>query len=389
MSKATLTPEQRALRAVSVQFLINGMVVASYIPRLPEIRTTLAVDLVTIGQTITMASLGGLFGSLIAGRMVSAFSTRSIMITGTLLLIACLPMIGLTSTTLALLLILAAITLLDVVVDVAMNVQGSNLSAQRATPVMNRLHGLWSVGSVLGGLIAAGMAALAVPLLWHLTGAALFMAVGLWYIGGGLLKSDTVTAHPDNPGTVQPGTSRPPVGLWVFFMFGALAFVPEMVSSDWAPFRLSDDLQAGAGIAGLGYVTFTGGMVTGRLSGDFLAVRLGKHKLLNLSLLLATSGALLACLIDIKLFTFAGLVLAGLGISVLFPALYDAAAQDKQHKGNALGAITAGSRTVMLVAPISLGLLADLPQLSVGMAMALLAVPCLLLLGLLIRHSGV
>lgn len=387
MSNETLTTEQRALRAVSVQFLINGAVAASYIPRLPEIRDVLQVDLVIIGQIITLASLGGLLGSLLAGRIVTTFSTRTAMIVGTLLLIALLPLIGLASTTIMLLIVLMAITLLDVVVDVAMNIQGSNLSARRATPVMNRLHGLWSIGSVLGGLVAAGMAALGVPLLWHLAGAAALMALGLWYIGGGLLKSDAAEPHPENLHTSAPHQSAKPISLWVFFLFGGLALVPEMVGSDWAPFRLSDDLQASAGTAGLAYVAFTSGMVTGRLSGDFLAVKLGKHQLLNLSILLATSGLLIACLVNIPLLTFAGLTLAGLGISVLFPALYDAAAQDKQHNGNALGAMTAGSRAVMLITPVGLGLLADLPQLSVGMAMALVAIPCLLLLSVLVRRT--
>ena len=32
----------------------------------------------------------------------------------------------------------------DVLVDISMNLQGSWISARRHTPVMNRLHGLWS-----------------------------------------------------------------------------------------------------------------------------------------------------------------------------------------------------------------------------------------------------
>ena len=39
----------------------------------------------------------------------------------------------------------------DVLVDVSMNMQASWLSARRHTPVMNRLHGLWSLGTVVGG----------------------------------------------------------------------------------------------------------------------------------------------------------------------------------------------------------------------------------------------
>jgi len=64
--------------------------------------------------------------------------------------------------------VLAVLAFLDVVIDIAMNMQGSVLSARRATPVMNRLHGMWSVGTVVSGSAAAAMAAQSVPLLWHL-----------------------------------------------------------------------------------------------------------------------------------------------------------------------------------------------------------------------------
>ncbi|MFT7475001.1 MAG: hypothetical protein ACI81L_001933, partial [Verrucomicrobiales bacterium] len=44
MSELTPT-ESRALKAVAVQFFVNGAVVASYVPRLPSIRDNLDVDL--------------------------------------------------------------------------------------------------------------------------------------------------------------------------------------------------------------------------------------------------------------------------------------------------------------------------------------------------------
>jgi hypothetical protein len=73
--------------------------------------------------------------------------------------------------------VLALIMLLDPIVDVAMNIQGSNISARRKKPVMNRLHGLWSVGSVVGGLIASIMAVLTVSLQWHLLFTSLILSL--------------------------------------------------------------------------------------------------------------------------------------------------------------------------------------------------------------------
>jgi hypothetical protein len=50
----------------------------------------------------------------------------------------------------------------DVLVDISMNLQGSWISARRHTPVMNRLHGVWSLGTFAGGLgaVAANAAGL-------------------------------------------------------------------------------------------------------------------------------------------------------------------------------------------------------------------------------------
>lgn len=386
MTKTQQTLDSRALRAVALQFLVNGIVAASFIPRLPEIRDALGVDLATIGQILTLASLGGLLGSWLAGWVMPRFGTKNAMVVGTLAVIFTLPLVGFASSTWSLLLVIGFLMMLDPIVDVAMNIQGSNISTRRETPVMNRLHGLWSIGSVIGGLLAAGMAALAISLQWHLIGAACFMAVALWYIGGGLLTSDEAVTDSDDTPNKEVVKTRKSAHLWVYAALGAVAFVPEMIGSDWAPFRAKDDLQLSAGIAGMAYVAFTSGMVAGRLSGDWITAKLGQEKLLNYSVTTAVIGLTIACLVDFTPLVFVGLSVAGIGISVLFPALYDAAAQDSKNPGAALGAMTAGSRGIMLIAPISIGLLADTDAFSVGMAMALLALPCLFITGYLARR---
>lgn len=374
------------MRAVAVQFFINGAVLASYVPRLPEVRDALNTDLSTIGQIITGASVAGLLGSWLSDRIIRAVGTRGAMIYGTIGLVICLPLIAYASSVWTLALVLAALMMVDVVVDIAMNMQGSAISARRSTPVMNRLHGLWSVGTVAGGSLAATMAALAVPLHWHLLGAAGVMLLGLWYIGGGLLKTDR---KPQEAGdkTAQVRAKRAPLSLWIFGLLGATAFIPEMVAGDWSAFRLNDDLQAGAGTAALGFVAFSCGMVLGRLSGDWVAAKTDRGSLLKYATLIAGGGYVLACLIDSVPAAFIGFVLAGLGISVLFPSLYDAAAQDPHRPGAALGAITAASRIAMLVSPLMIGFLADTSLFSVGMAMIVMALPCLLIIGGLSRRA--
>ena len=92
---------------------------------------------------------------------------------------------------------LAMLYTFDVVYDIAMNLQGSWLSARRHAPVMNRLHGLWSLGTVIGGVIAARAAAAGVSLATHLLVVSGVLLVTLLFVGRGLLPVDEHVATDD------------------------------------------------------------------------------------------------------------------------------------------------------------------------------------------------
>ena len=78
----------------------------------------------------------------------------------------------------------------DVLVDISMNLQGSWISARRHAPVMNRLHGLWSLGILAGGLGAVAANAAGLSTLTHLVIVAAVMALVLLYVTRSLLPDD-------------------------------------------------------------------------------------------------------------------------------------------------------------------------------------------------------
>lgn len=375
--------DRRALQAVATQFFINGAVVASYVPRLPGIRDRLGVDLGTIGIVIAIATAGGVFGSAAVSRAIDRFGTKRVMVGGAVALVAMLPVVGFVSTWFQLLVVLALIAASDVMTDVAMNLQGSALSARRSTPVMNRLHAMWSLGTVVGGLIAAAMAGFDVSLRVHLLAAAGVLLVGLLYVVPGLLTEDDVPEEDDS----VVGERRGAKLVWLFGLLGAAAIVPEMINSDWAAFRLTDDLDASDGVAGLAYVAFTSGMVTGRLVGDGIVERLGSNTMLRVATVVAAVGVAVATLIPAVPSVFIGLFIAGLGVSVMFPQLYDAAARSPQS-GAALGGLTAGSRIALLGAPALVGALANTATFTVGSAIALVTIPAAMAVLVLTPSSG-
>ncbi len=359
---------------MATQFFVNGAVVGSILPRLPEIRDAIGADVGTLGLVLTLSSLGGLLGSAVCSPIIERFGTKAAMIDGGSALIATLFIIGAARSPLMLWIGLGAMLFFDVIADVAMNMQASAISARRQVPVMNRLHGLWSLGTVLGGILASVLAASEVELQFHLAAVALVLLATMAFVAPGLLPTEDVRHEPET--TTGPAAST--AGLLVLVTFAtlaAMAMVMEQIAGDWSALRLSDDLGQPAGTAALGFVAYTVGMTTGRFMGDAVLVRIGEHRLIRVGVMVNAVGLAIAFLIDLVPFTLVGLVVAGLGNSVLFPMLYDQAAKAPGKAGAGLGAMVAGSRIGALIAPVAVGTMAATDALSVGEAVAIVTIP--------------
>ena len=385
--------DRRALRSVATQFFVNGAAFASFVPRLPEIRERVGVGLDGLGVLLTIAITIGTLGSLRSPAIIARYGTRRTLIVGGVLLISALPTIGFATVPLVFVLGAAAMSVADGLVDVSMNLQGSWLSARRHAPVMNRLHGLWSLGTVAGGLAAAQAAAAGVSLPVHLTFASMLMIGSLLFVGRGLLSVDEGyddhdtgehdEAAGDPPGTV-PGSSRSRatrIALLVLALSGAFSITVELVSTDWAAFRLSEDFGATAGFAGLGYVAFTVGMTLGRLGGDLVVMRIGDERLLRWAIVVSGLGLATAAMVPNRWMVLVAYGVAGLGVSTFFPKLYDDAAKFRGRRGLGLAWLRTGSSVTALMIPTLVGVLAATP-LSVGAATAIVTLPCVV--GLLV-----
>ena len=368
--------DARALRSIAVQFFVNGALFASFIPRLPEIRDRVGISVAGIGLLMSVAGATGLVASATVGRAIARFGTRTVMLTAATLVSLSLPVVGLATTPLVLLIGLAGMLSFDVFVDVAMNMQGSWLSARRHTPVMNRLHGLWSLGTVIGGISSSRIAAAGISLSTHLVAAGAVLLAVLAYVGRGLLRSDehhptTAIAAPISD--ERRTRSLNPV-LVLFFFAGFFAVAIEATSIEWAAFRLTDDFVASAGLAALAYVAVTVGMTIGRFAGDWATVQLGPQRLTQAALALSGIGLATASLAPNQYLSISGYTIAGLGIATLLPMLYDAAAKHPGRTGAGLGALTGGLRTASLTIPLIVGTLAA-TSLSVGSAIACVTIP--------------
>ena len=267
---ATAPVDRRALRSVAVQFFANGTVYATVIPRLPEIRDRVDISIGTLGLLLTIGSAASLIGTLLTARVIAALGSRRVMIYGALCSIGFLPLIGLATSPVPLVIGLFGLMFFDIFIDVAMNMQGSVLSARRHTPVMNRLHGLWSLGSVTGGIVTVLTLRAGVSTPVHLCVVAGLLACALAFVAPGLLRHDETPAGDHVAPAVGGRSHHRAFGAASLLLAagGAMAMTIEITNGDWASFRLGDDLGARPGIAALAFLAFTSGMTIGRLSGD-------------------------------------------------------------------------------------------------------------------------
>lgn len=360
-------------------FFANGAVYATWAARIPELRDQVGADVGTLGLILGIAGALGLTGSLIAGFTVDRFGSRANIVVAGMVLCGALIAVGTSASPLVLGAALATLSLADTLTDVSMNVQGAQISARRRRPVVNRLHGVWSLGAMTGGVLATLAAGRGISLGAHMALVAVVLVAIVALAGLRLLRQDDRLLE-----TARDGRERRS-GVWLALALlttlGLLGTLVETIPSDWSALRLTDDLGAAPDVAGLAFVAFTASMLTGRLAGDFVVERVGAQRVLALAPIISGLGLAMATLGSSVVVSLGGFAAAGLGASVLFPLIYARAATTPGvNPGRGLAFMTAGQRSVTLLGPVLVGFLANQDAISVGQAVACLVLPASLAL---------
>lgn len=341
---------------VATLFLLNGVVLGSWLPRLPEIRDRLGLSFATVGLTLAVGGVGGLVGSGISGGMIGRFGARASAIHPAGLVLALLPLIAFAPGAVALAAAVFVISLADAVADVGMNALAVRIQEARSRSVFTRLHGLWSVGTLLGSAVSTGAIALGIGLGPQLVGTALVGLVGL------------AAASRVLPPTDRRPRPRPHYGVALgLALAGGAAALIEGTPSDWSAIFLTDVLDASATVAGGGFVAVTVGMLVGRLGGDGVVDRVGPRRSLHASLVLVTASMLLTVIAGSVVLALVAFTLWGLGVSVILPLLYRLAGSHPGFgEGSGLAALTLGSRIGFLAGPAAVGAVAEAAGLPWG-----------------------
>jgi predicted MFS family arabinose efflux permease len=352
---------------VAALFFVNGATFSNWLPRIPEIRDELGLGNAGLGATLLGGGLGGIIGALAVGKVIDRLGSRRLLTVVATALSIGMPLIAFAPTAVVLLLLLTTLGALDVCNDVAMNAQGVIVQQRLGRSIMNRLHAMWSLGFTAGAVVGSATSAAGVSVRAQLVtvGAILFVTVAVvrrWLIP---VDPPPNAEASDGADGTTPGKRLSAVTVVMgLAALGAIAL--EVTPNDWAAVLMRDEFDFGKA-AGFGTMACAGAMLIGRLGGDHVLDRIGERRLFTWATVLVGIGALITVTAPIGGVALAGLVVWGLGLSVVFPQLYATAARlPGVSAGAGLGSMLLGQRLGGMLTAVSVGALAEWKDLRVA-----------------------
>lgn len=383
---------RRARGAVSAVFLVNAVLYANLVPRLPEVKDRLGLSNAELGTAIAAMPLGALLAGLLAPTLIQRLGSARVAAFGLVLSAATLVGVPFAQgwTAFAALMLLAGA--LDAVIDVAQNAHGFRVQRAYRRSIVNAFHGLWSVGAVLGGLLGSVAAGLSVPLGIHLAVSGVVfgaVAVGAYrFMLPGPEDAERAAPQPsvaDRAAEPRRRAVLPRRALGMLAVLGTLgvcgAFV-EDAGSSWGALYMRGEVGAGAATAGLAFVALSVAMTVGRLTGDRAVNRFGQRRVAVVGGGGIFVGMGLALAVPSVGTTLLGFALAGLGVATLIPAVMHTADElPGLPHGVGLTVVSWLLRVGFLVSPTAVGLVADATSLRVALLGVVLAGLGVLVLG--------
>jgi MFS family permease len=361
--------------AVIAGFALGGITVATWGPRLPNLRADLGVTNGVIGAVLAGVTIGALGGLGCSTPILSWLGARG-GIRGSLWVIALgVATIGF-GAGVAHALAITAVGFVLVgfgigAVDVMLNVEGAAVEREAGRTLMPLMHAAWSAGVVVGAGIGAGCAFLNISIPWQFGGEAVLIAV---------LAPVLVAAIP-NAAVTLPAREQHSIGErlrdwargwvdWRLLLIGVVMLGVELgegSSNSWLTLAVRDGHHEADAAAALFFVVFAAAETTTRVLGGPLVDRWGRTTVVRVTTALRVFGVILFIVGSPPWLVLVGTVLWAVGVSMGFPLGMSAAAESGPNPAARVSVVASIGYLANLAGPPVVGLLSQ----SVGLLDAL------------------
>jgi predicted MFS family arabinose efflux permease len=348
--------------ALRTQFFVLGVMFATWGVHVPTVKAHYGLG----EQALALAMLAGGVGALMAlaqaGRIVGRFGPSNVAAAMGVLCCASVASLLALPFYAALLVVMLAFGITGSLLDVAVNVEATEIERQSGRPLMSGFHGMFSLGGMAGAGLGSAAPALGLTAQGHL-----FVATGLGAVAVLVASRAMLPVEPAAAGEKHP-LSIPRGPLLLLGVLASMGLITEGAMYDWSVLFMQQERASDASTAALAYASFSGAMAAGRFAGDWVRARTSPTPLMRVSGVLAAAGMALALAVPSPVVALTGFALVGLGLSNVVPVLFSAASQvPGVSPAHGIAAVSGVGYLGMMAGPPLIGLVAEHSSLTAGL----------------------
>ncbi len=347
-------------------FVSLGMMMATFLSRLPSMRDELGVSKGQLSFLLILGALGAFSALLVTGWAVARFGTRRLHVWSSVAYATAFAAVGLCAhlglpAGFAIAQFVAAFSFSFT--NVAINAEAALTERLLGRKIMPHYHAGFSIGVAAGVAIGWLASTLAIAPVYHLATVA-----GVLLVARLMLVPIAVTdGRPlDIPAGARLGgpfaVARTEYRDRRILMIGAIIFAASMTegaAAQWIAIAGVDDFHRAESTGDLMYWVFVTAMIAVRLVGPRLLEKFGRVKLLRACALSVITGVTIFALTPWFALVPVALVLWGVGAALGYPIGFSAAADEPDRAAARVAAVSSFSTVAGLIFPAIVGHVAD------------------------------
>ena len=332
MTIKEITPEAE-YKTLAKLFFLFGFGIMSWIPRFPDIKDRLGLTNGQFGSIISLGNVGAFVSLLTVGHIVHKLGTYKVLIASTCTLYFGFAFIANISSSFVFIPAVLLVGFSSSAFHISVNSQAFDSQTRSIKPIIVKLHGIWTMGAVVTGLVSGFLIGrISASLQLYIVYALVFL-LKIKYINKLRPVSLSPKIEDDHYSVKQIFKSLRFDRLIAGGMICAMLI--EIAMGDWSNIFAREYLGIKGGLITLPYILFMSAMIAGRLSISRIISRIPVDRAANIGAVAGGTFFFIGVLASILfgdthqywafgIFSF-GCLVAGLGTSFITPSFFNAA----------------------------------------------------------------
>ncbi len=367
------TPKQLRY-GVAAFFFVSGFGFASWASRIPTLQQKLHLNDAQLGTALFAAPLGLIVTLPITGIFLQKYSSRTIMLIGSILYNLLLFALGFVTNNWQFMGVLFLFGISRNMMNIPVNTQAIGVQKIFSKSIISTFHGIWSVSGFAAATVGGWMISKDITPAKHFFMVDILSMFIMLIAFKHTVRNDVKKIDPSDAKTScfnLPDKALLKIGLIAFACMAC-----EGIMYDWSGIYFQKIVLAPKALLAAGYIAFMSAASTGRFLGDWLINKIGTKKVLQTCSCFIAVGLSLSISFPFVVPATIGFVFVGLGVSCIIPLTIALAGRSSTRSpGVAIASVSTVSYLGFLLGPPIIGYVAEVANLrwsfSLGLLMAI------------------